>query len=221
MFCTNCGNQVNDGSKFCPNCGEKITVMTVDDVQKAAAVESNAAPAQSAPAPAQYQESTPAPQYQQNAPAPQPVYQAPQYQQQTPQYQQQPYQQTQYAAPKAPVKRSNGPAVAGLVFGLLTLILFIIAAFACSGALDMAYRYNYYYNGVSMGTMAFIAGACYGLGCILFIFNLIFGIIGFVRGLKTKSKMAAGIIGFVLIFINLGLLIWEAYAYITFLVAIM
>ena len=25
MFCTNCGNQINDGSKFCPDCGAKLT----------------------------------------------------------------------------------------------------------------------------------------------------------------------------------------------------
>ena len=24
MFCSNCGNTIADGAKFCPNCGEKI-----------------------------------------------------------------------------------------------------------------------------------------------------------------------------------------------------
>ena len=25
MFCTNCGNQLEDGAKFCPNCGAKVS----------------------------------------------------------------------------------------------------------------------------------------------------------------------------------------------------
>ena len=28
MFCSNCGNEINENTKFCPNCGSKIVSNT-------------------------------------------------------------------------------------------------------------------------------------------------------------------------------------------------
>ena len=30
MFCENCGNELNEGQKFCPKCGHKIELVEVE-----------------------------------------------------------------------------------------------------------------------------------------------------------------------------------------------
>ena len=122
--------------------------------------------------------------------------------------------------PQTEVKRSNGPAVAAFVFGLITLILLIISALLFGGAINSVY-YRSYYNSWATAGGAAGAGICFGLACILLIFNIIFGIIGFIRGLKTKSKLVLGILGFVLMFINIAVIIWEIIAYVAVLVNLM
>ncbi len=77
MFCTNCGNQIADGSTFCPNCGTSLS-----------------APAQQPQQPDYQQPAYQQPAYQQ------PVYQQPAYQQ--PAYQQPVYQQPAYQQPQQP-----------------------------------------------------------------------------------------------------------------------
>ena len=104
MFCESCGSIIPDGQSFCTNCGSPAP----QPVQPAPVA------AQSAPQP-EYQ---PAPQ-----PAPQPEYQpAPQPAYQQPVYQQPVYVQPVVAsAPAQPVKRKNGAATAGMIFGILTV----------------------------------------------------------------------------------------------------
>lgn len=207
MFCTNCGSQVDDGLQFCPNCGNKLEPLNEEPVVKAAAAQQT----YQQPAGPVYQQPT-QPAYQQPV---QGAYQQPAYQQ--PVYQQPVYQQPVYQQPApqpAPVKRRNGAGVTGLVFGIITLVLLIISFLLFRGAIS-----SYYYSGSEV-SMA-IGLVCFFLACILYIFNFIFGIIGFIRGLKTKAALAAGIIGFVLIFINAILIIWEAAAFVGIMIALM
>lgn len=122
MFCESCGSLIPDGHSFCSNCGTPVSRPQVQPAQAApapvAAAPVVAAPvAAAAPAPAAqpvqpvYQQPAVQPVYQPVAQPVQPVYQQPVYHQ--PVYQQ---------APAAPVKRGNGPATAGLVFGILTMV---------------------------------------------------------------------------------------------------
>lgn len=146
MYCESCGAFIPDGQKFCASCGAAVGTPSAYPASAPVAVTPVAAPAVQ-PAPA------PAPAAPVAAPAPQPVYQQPQYQQ--PAYQQPAYQQPVYQAPAyqqpvavaqpvyaqpvytqpvvvaqqpAPAKRGNGPATAGLVFGILTLVFCWIPA---------------------------------------------------------------------------------------------
>lgn len=126
MYCESCGSLIPDGHSFCSNCGTPVAGAQVQPAQAAAP-----APA---PAPAPVVAAAPAPAaqpvqpvYQQPVAQPvQPVYQPvaqpvqPVYQPVAqPVYQQPVYQQ---AAPATPAKRPNGPATAGLVFGILTFV---------------------------------------------------------------------------------------------------
>ena len=125
MFCESCGSLIPDGHSFCSNCGTPVSRPQAQPAQAApapvAAAPVVAAPvAAAAPAPAAQPVQ---PVYQQPAVQPvQPVYQ-PVAQPVQPVYQQPVYQQPVYQqAPAAPVKRGNGPATAGLVFGILTMV---------------------------------------------------------------------------------------------------
>ena len=127
MYCESCGSFIPDGQSFCSNCGAQARVAA--PVQQAPAQPVQPTPVQPVqPVPVQ-------PMYQQPAqPTPvQPLYQQPvqpMYQQQVPV--QPAYQQPVYAQQVQPVyqqvtpikgsgKRSNGSAIAGLIFGILTL----------------------------------------------------------------------------------------------------
>ena len=173
-FCPQCGAQLTDDAQFCPNCGTKI-----EQIQDAAATVVNAAPE----APAQPQ---PQPQYN-----PQPQYQQPQYQQpqyQQPQYQQPQYQQPQYQQPApAPVqkkKRGLGLAIAGLILGIIGMIIayapvWVAAAMMSSGDIPRE--------------------ATKAVGIIVALFTVVFGILAFIFSLvgmikSIKSKNIAGII---------------------------
>ena len=153
MYCESCGTFVPDGQAFCANCGSPVAQAPAPSAQPApvpVAVAPAVAPTP-APAPAPQQPmAQPVAQSQQA----QPVYQQPAYQQAQPQYQQPQYQQPQYQTPAyqqpvaiaqpvyaqpvytqpvvvaqaAPAKRGNGPATAGLVFGILTLVFCWIPA---------------------------------------------------------------------------------------------
>lgn len=119
MFCESCGSLIPDGHSFCSNCGTPVSRPQAQPAQAAPAPVA-AAPVVAAPAPAAQPVQ---PVYQQPAVQPvQPVYQ-PVAQPVQPVYQQPVYQQPVYQqAPAAPVKRGNGPATAGLVFGILTMV---------------------------------------------------------------------------------------------------
>ena len=149
MYCESCGSLIPDGHSFCSNCGTPVTRPQAQPAPAAAPAPAPVAAAPvvaAAPAPAAqpvqpvqpvYQQ----PVYQQPAVQPvQPVYQQPQPVQ--PVYQQPMYQQPvqpmyQQVAPAAPAKRGNGPATAGLVFGILTLVFcwipFLFWGFALFG----------------------------------------------------------------------------------------
>lgn len=113
MFCESCGSLIPDGHSFCSNCGTPVSRPQAQPAQAAPAPVAAAPVAAAAPAPAAQPVQ---PVYQQ--PAVQPVYQPVQPVYQQPVYQQPVYQQS----PAAPVKRGNGPATAGLVFGILTMV---------------------------------------------------------------------------------------------------
>ncbi len=133
MFCESCGSFIPDNQAFCSNCGATAPKPVQPEAQSVPTAEA-------APAAQQiYQQ----PAYQQPA-YQQPAYQQPAYQQ--PAYQQpvQPLQAAQPVQPVyaqavsvnpvanyngAPVKKGNAPAVIGLVFGILTLVLFWIPFF--------------------------------------------------------------------------------------------
>ena len=117
MYCESCGSFIPDGQAFCSNCGAPAPqAATQPEVQ-----------------PAAQQFEQPAPQAVPVQPVPvQPAYQQPVYQQPVqPMYQQPVYAQPVVAttASQAPVKRSNGSAVVGMVFGILTLLLAWIPVF--------------------------------------------------------------------------------------------
>ena len=49
MFCTNCGNKIDDGSKFCPDCGAKLTAAEEAPVAESADTAAPAAPMRGMP----------------------------------------------------------------------------------------------------------------------------------------------------------------------------
>ena len=119
MYCESCGNFIPDGQAFCSNCGARVAspapsapAAPAAPVQSAAPVAMPVAPV--APAPAAVQPI--------QTPAPQPVYQQPVYQQTIQPVYQQPVYQPVAAVKPIPAKRGNGAAVAGLVFGILTVV---------------------------------------------------------------------------------------------------
>lgn len=127
MYCESCGNFIPDGQAFCSNCGARVASPAPSAPAAPAAPVQSAAPAAMPVAPVA---TAPAAVQPIQAAAPQPVYQQPAYQQPAqPVYQQtiQPvYQQPVYqpvaAVNPIPAKRGNGAAVAGLVFGILTVV---------------------------------------------------------------------------------------------------
>jgi len=202
MYCTKCGSNVPDSNRFCPNCG------AVMGSNSGAAFQGN-----QTNQPGMYGSGSQS-------------YGQQQYGQQP--YSQQyrdPFQSSQYGSntsEPAPVKRSNGPAVAGFVFGILTLVFLIISAVLFGGAFNTL-RYGYRSSWSTASAEGAVAGAIvlFVIACILLVFNIIFGIIGFARGLKTRSKLVLGIIGFVLMLINIALVIWEVIAFVAVLAAMM
>ena len=146
MFCEQCGSLIPDGHSFCSNCGAPVSTPAAAP-SPAAAPAPAPAPVEAAPVVAAAPAPAPAP-----APAAQPVqpvYQQPQAQPVQPVYQQAQPVQPVYQQPVQPVyqqpvyqaaqpiyqqnagtgKRSNGAAVAGLVMGILTLVLFWVPFF--------------------------------------------------------------------------------------------
>lgn len=115
MFCESCGSFIPDNQSFCSNCGAPAPNPVQPEAQAPETPAAQPVFQQAAPQPVQ-------PAYQQ--PAPQPV---------QPAYQQPVYAQPVNVAPttmtSAPEKRGNAPAVVGLVFGILTLILFWVPVF--------------------------------------------------------------------------------------------
>ena len=108
MFCSQCGTQLADGSKFCMNCG--------------ASLQAAPAPAAEAPVEAPVYEAPAAPAYE--APAA-PAYEAPAYAQPT-------YpmpQQGEYAAPEAP-KKKKGKVF--LIIGIIALALILLLTVSCA-----------------------------------------------------------------------------------------
>ena len=69
-------------------------------------------------------------------------------------------------------------------------------------------------DAATFSSLAFLALVCYGLAGPLYLFNFIFGLIGFIRGLKNKVKIGAGVTGFILLLLNGGLMIWELFAFV-------
>lgn len=152
MYCESCGNFVPDGQAFCANCGApQAQVQKAASVTQAAPVAQAAPVVQAAPVAAQpvVQQTV------QPVQQAQPVYQQPVYQQPVVQPVVQPvYQQPVYTTPAPTVivqqpavaaqpqtkpepKKGNGPATAGLVFGILTFIFsftsFFVSLFALLG----------------------------------------------------------------------------------------
>lgn len=117
MFCESCGSFIPDGQSFCSNCGAPASQPAAQPVSQPVAA---AQPVQPVAQPVQPIAAQPV---QPVAQPVQPVYQQPVYQQ--PVYAQPVYQQQ----PAAPVKKGNGAATAGLVFGILTLCFCWIPAF--------------------------------------------------------------------------------------------
>ena len=129
MYCESCGTFIPDGQSFCSNCGAPVAQPAAQP-----AVQQQAAPAPApgpaaAPIAAAPIAAAPAPQ----AVPVQPVYQQPVQPAYQPVYQQPVYQQPQPVQPiyqqATPAKRANGAATAGLVFGILTLVLFWVPFF--------------------------------------------------------------------------------------------
>ncbi|MBQ8513772.1 MAG: DUF4234 domain-containing protein [Ruminococcus sp.] len=76
MFCTNCGNQVEDGLAFCGNCGTAVEKVPVPAGNAAASDDAlSAAPAAAPPIPESYPDISVPPVYQER-PVPPPVYQS-------------------------------------------------------------------------------------------------------------------------------------------------
>ena len=132
MYCESCGNFVPDGQSFCSSCGASVA-QSAPAAQPAAAQPVATQPVAAPAAQPVYQQ----PVYQQPA-YQQPVYQQPVYQQ--PVYQQG-YQQAYQPGPTVivqqppiiakPAPTGNGPATAGLVFGILTMV-FCWTSYFCS-----------------------------------------------------------------------------------------
>ena len=132
-FCINCGNQIQDGQKFCPVCGAPQAAQPAPE--QAAPAPEQAAPAPVTPEPAQQQAPTQEPVQQQAAPEPTPVQQIPAPEQTQQQTYTAPTQQTYTApvqkapaqkppvqkaqkAPKPPKQASGKKSKVGLIIGL-------------------------------------------------------------------------------------------------------
>ena len=133
MFCSNCGNQISEGSRFCGVCGAPVEVAPQ---QQPVQPQQPAQPEQPV-----YQQ----PVYQQ------PVYQQPVYQQ--PVYQQPVYQQENVVDPIAK-EMADKAASSALTFGILSLVFactfylsFLGIIFACI-AFSKANKNKMFNNGV-------------------------------------------------------------------------
>ena len=121
MYCESCGSYIPDGQAFCSNCGA-----TAPQPAQPAQPEVQPAPAVAEPVAQPVQ-----PVYQQPVAQPvQPIYQQPVAQPVQPMYQQPVYAAQPVAGMQAaPVKRSNGAAVVGMIFGILAFVLFWVPVF--------------------------------------------------------------------------------------------
>lgn len=123
MFCSKCGTKLADGQKFCANCGTPVFQQPAQQ-----AVPNNQNTTQTNP------QNYGQPQQRQTVQNPQPQYQNPQ-QYRQPQQNYAPnagqYQRQTYApnfAPAAPVKKSNGGKIAGIVIAIVAVIALATAA---------------------------------------------------------------------------------------------
>ena len=138
MYCESCGNFVPDGQAFCANCGAPQP-KTSAPVTQAAPVATQPVVQQVAQPVQQAQPVYQQPVYQQPVvqPVVQPVYQQPVYTSPAPTViVQQPAVAAQPQAKPEP-KRGNGPATAGLTFGILTFLFsftsYFVSLFALLG----------------------------------------------------------------------------------------
>ena len=143
MYCESCGNFVPDGQAFCANCGAPQP-KTSAPVTQAAPVAAQPVVQQAAQPVQQAQPVYQQPVYQQPVvqqpvvqPVVQPVYQQPVYTSPAPTViVQQPAVAAQPQAKPEP-KRGNGPATAGLTFGILTFLFsftsYFVSLFALLG----------------------------------------------------------------------------------------
>ncbi len=105
-----------------------------------------------------------------------------------------------YANPTPAPTGSKGPAIVGLIFGILAMIFSFISIGIASMALDEADSYYYYYHGLdSLREEAFAI-----LG-VFSIFVLPFIIVGLVTSLRKSSLKGVAITGRITSFIGLGM----------------
>ena len=172
MFCSNCGNQISEGSRFCGVCGAPVEVAPQQQ------------PAQTQPVQPQQPAQPEQPVYQQPV-YQQPVYQQPVYQQ--PVYQQPVYQQENVVDPIAK-EMADKAAGSALTFGILSLVFactfylsFLGIIFACI-AFSKANKNKMFNNGVlhakakvgrglAMGGL--IAGIVFTFFLLIFVLTMI------------------------------------------------
>lgn len=168
MFCSNCGNQIPDGARFCGKCG---TPVEMPQQQQPVQPQPEAQP--------QAQVQSEQPVYQQ------PVYQQPIYQQQT--YQQNVYQQESVVDPFYQ-DMINSAAGSALTWGILSLVFactfylsFLGIIFACV-AFSKANNYKRLNNNILSGKAKVGRGLALGgliagivMTFILFLFVIVIG----------------------------------------------
>ena len=109
-----------------------------------------------------------------------------------------------YAAP-APATASKAPAIVGMIFGIITLILaFICIGFASEYADEAKHIYSYY-SYYYRPSKAAIREAGFGALGVLSIFTIPSLIVGLVMSFKQSGIKAMSIVGKVTSFVGLGL----------------
>ena len=110
-----------------------------------------------------------------------------------------------YAAPVAPApSASKGPAIVGMIFGIIAAIFSLASVIVASSALDAADSYSYYYY-YSSYYLSNLREEAFAVLAVMSIFIVPCIIVGLITSFKKSGLKALSIVGRITSFVGLAL----------------